>query len=157
MMSGTLRRAILGSVAFAATALMTVLPAHADFCVQLNGGSFSGDLGFFRFRGPLPTTAGYIVALRGRAAGLDPAFGTAVVARDGSYVELGVTFFVDASEGQFDVWFFPPGTRSGSGYANYGEYDVNQDVTATLVGCGHEPAPTRLRAPIQPNRRPHLR
>jgi hypothetical protein len=152
MQSSTLRRAILCTAAIAATALMTTSPAHADFCVRLNGGSFSGDLGFFRFRGTLPKTTGYIVALRGRAAGLDPAFGTAVVAKDGSYVELGVTFFVDATEGQFNVWFYPPGAKSGSGYANYGDYDVTQSVDATHVACSLEPSSSRFGPPIRPRR-----
>jgi hypothetical protein len=143
-------RSLLASAAFAATALMSAAPAHADFCIQLNGGSFSGDLGFFRFRGTIPTTAGHIVSLRGRAAGLDPAFGTAVVARDGSYTELGVTFFVDASEGQFNVWFTPPGANSGSGYADYGTYDVNQSVTATVTGCGKEPVTSRPPPSVRP-------
>lgn len=148
-----LRRAILCSAALAATMLTTAVPARADFCIQLNGDSFSGDLGFFRFRGPIPTTTGYITALRGRAAGLDPAFGTAVVAKDGSYVELGVTFFVDATEGQFDVSFFPPTAKNGSGYANYGGYDVTQNVDATRVACSLEPAARRRGPPVRRQRR----
>jgi hypothetical protein len=37
---------------FAATfvlAFAVATQAKADFCIQLNGGPFSGDLGFFRF------------------------------------------------------------------------------------------------------------
>ncbi len=53
-------------------ALTAAPPAYADFCLQLNGGSFSGDIGFFRFKKSRPTGSGAIVALKGRAAGLSP-------------------------------------------------------------------------------------
>ncbi|HEY1961909.1 MAG TPA: hypothetical protein VGG69_05795 [Rhizomicrobium sp.] len=140
MQSGTARhRNLVCFAAFAAITMLSAAPARADFCMQLNGGSFSGDLGFFRFQGRLPTAPGAMVALHGRAAGLDPVFGAATVPTDGSYVELGATFFIDATEGQFDVTFFPPGAKNGSGYADYGTYDVNQSVTAKIVHCGLEP------------------
>ena len=75
------------NLVFACTALpMFALPAQADFCMQLNGGAFSGDLGFFRFHGKMPTIPGKIMTLKGRVAGLSPVFGTAVVATDGTYV-----------------------------------------------------------------------
>jgi hypothetical protein len=91
-----------------AFAFATALPAQADFCLQLIGGVFSGDLGFFRFHGKMLTVPGKIMTLRGRVAGLSPVFGTATVATDGSYVELGATFFADAKEGQIEVTLFPP-------------------------------------------------
>jgi hypothetical protein len=120
-------------------AFATTVPARADFCIQLNGGSFGGDLGFFRFTGKLPKKPGRIVPLSGRAAGLDPVYGSATVATDGSYVELGATFFVDADQGQFDVTFAPPTSTQGSGYGDYGQYGTGQSVVADIVACDLEP------------------
>jgi hypothetical protein len=114
-------------------------PARADFCIQLNGAAFSGDLGFFRFDGKAPTQSGKMVPLAGRVAGLGPVFGTAVVAKDGSYLEIGATFFVDAEQGQFDVFFFPPTAKNGSGDGNYGTYGTGTGFTAKRVRCKKEP------------------
>ncbi len=128
----------LSTLAIAAT-LGVAAPASADFCMQLNGGSFSGDLGFFRFSKKRPTKKGAIVQLTGRVAGLSPVFGTAVVTKDGSSAEYAATFFADADEGQFDVYFGPPNSTSGSGYASYSVYGVGDSVTADIVSCGGEP------------------
>jgi hypothetical protein len=128
----------LSTLAMAAT-LGVAAPASADFCMQLTGGSFSGDLGFFRFSGKRPTKKGSIVQLKGRVAGLSPVFGTAVVTKDGVSAEYAATFFADAEEGQFDVVFGPPKSTSGSGYASYGLYNVSDAVTADIVSCGGEP------------------
>ena len=125
------------AVVFVLLAMAT--PARADFCVQLNGGSFSGDIGFFRFKGSLPKAKGGIVTLKGRAAGLSPAYGTATVAKDGTYVELGVSFFIDGDQGQFDVSFFPPTAVSGSGGGAYGAYGTGDALTAAIVNCATEP------------------
>jgi hypothetical protein len=130
--------AILCALAMAAT-LGVAAPASADFCMQLTGGSFSGDLGFFYFSGKRPTKKGSIVQLKGRVAGLSPVFGTAVVTKDGSGAEYAATFFADADEGQFDVSFGPPKSTSGSGYGGYGSYNVSESVTANIVSCGGEP------------------
>jgi hypothetical protein len=108
-------------------------------CIQLNGGPFSGDLGFFRFKGTLPSTAGAIVPATGRVAGLSPVFGTSVVAKDHTYLEIGATFFADATEGQIDVTFFPPGSRTGSGVGRYGAYGTSASFSATRVACTLEP------------------
>ncbi|HEY3303528.1 MAG TPA: hypothetical protein VGL70_08340 [Candidatus Binatia bacterium] len=121
-----------------ATTLITP-PAFADFCFQLNGGPFSGDIGFFRFKASRPKTAGKIETLRGRTAGLSPAFGTATVAKDGSFSEFAVTFFIDATQGQFDVSFFPPTATSGSGNGDYGAYGTTFGVTVNVVNCNLEP------------------
>jgi hypothetical protein len=129
---------ILSALVFAAT-LGVAAPASADFCIQLSGGSFSGDLGFFRFSGKRPTKKGSIVQLKGRVAGLSPVFGTAVVTKDGTSAEYGVTFFADADEGQFDIYFGPPNATSGSGYGSYGVYNVGDSVNASIVSCGGEP------------------
>lgn len=123
----------------AVTLLAIAAPARADFCIQLNGGSFSGDLGFFRFKGKLPKATGAIVALRGRGAGLSPVFGTATVAKDGTFVEVGATFFIDGDQGQFDVAFFPPTNTAGSGGGDYGAYGTGDSVTAAIVDCALEP------------------
>jgi hypothetical protein len=114
-------------------------PALADFCIQLNGGSFSGDIGFFRFKGSLPTEAKAIEPLAGRAAGLSPAFGSAIVAKDGTYVELGATFFIDGVQGQFDIAFSPPTSKKGAGGASFGEYGLADSVKAKIVSCSDEP------------------
>jgi hypothetical protein len=119
--------------------LVVAVPARADFCVQLNGGAFSGDLGFFRFKGALPKAKGAIVTLKGRAAGLSPAYGTAVVAKDGTFVELGVSFFVDGAQGQWVASFFPPTNVSGSGDGAYGAYGTGDSFTAAIVNCSLEP------------------
>jgi hypothetical protein len=118
---------------------LTTTPASADFCFQLDGGSFSGDIGFFRFNGARPVAPGQIVPLTGRAAGLSPAFGTATVGKDGSYAEYGATFFIDADQGQFDIAFLPPKSKSGSGRASFGVYGVSDSVTVTVVDCSDEP------------------
>ena len=133
------RNLVLACAVWPLFALATTLPAQADFCLQLNGGPFSGDLGFFRFKGSMPTTAGRIMTLKGRVAGLDPVFGTAVVATDGTYVELGATFFADADQGQIDVTFFPPNSARGSGYGDYGQYGTSASFDASIVACSLEP------------------
>lgn len=119
--------------------LAVAAPARAEFCIQLNGGSFSGAIGFFRFKGSVPKTKGAIVTLKGRAAGLSPAYGTATVAKDGTYVELGASFFIDGDQGQFDVSFFPPNAVTGSGGGAYGAYGTGDAVTAAIVDCSMEP------------------
>ena len=82
-------RAITLAIVFTGS-LCLATPASADFCLQMSGG-LSGDLGFFRFRGKLPKKAGNIEALHGRVAGLSPAFGTAIRAKDDSYTEVGAS------------------------------------------------------------------
>lgn len=119
--------------------LAVAAPARADFCVQLNGGSFSGAIGFLRFKGSVPKVKGSIVTLKGRAAGLSPAYGTATVAKDGTYVELGASFFIDGDQGQFDVSFFPPTATTGSGGGAYGAYGTGDALTAAIVSCTLEP------------------
>ncbi len=121
------------------TAARFTSTAGNSFCVQLSGGPFSGDLGFFRFTAKKPTAAGKIVGLSGRVAGLSPVFGTATVAKDGSYTEIGATFFADGDEGQIDVSFFPPKSATGSGYGDYGAYGTSSSVTAGIVSCSLEP------------------
>jgi hypothetical protein len=128
---------ILAAVTLAA--LTPAAPAYADFCLQLNGGPFSGDLGFFRFKKTRPTAPGAIVALKGRVAGLSPVFGTATVAKDGSFLEIGATFFADVTQGQIDVSFFPPNATSGSGSGSYGSYGTSQSFSAAVVSCNLEP------------------
>jgi hypothetical protein len=122
-----------------AIAAFASIPARADTCMQLDGAAFSGDLGFFRFKGDLPTDPGKIVALKGRIAGLSPVFGTATVAKDGSYVEVGATFFADATQGQIDLAFFPPANTTGSGDGNYGSYGTGTSFTVKRVSCAKEP------------------
>ncbi len=126
-------------IATAALALAVATPARADFCIQLSGGPFSGDLGFFRFKGTLPKGKGAVVTLKGRVAGLSPVFGTATVAKDGTFVEIGATFIADGTQGQIDVSFFPPTAAAGSGGGDYGAYGAGQAVTANIVACTLEP------------------
>lgn len=133
------RKCLFICAALPIIALALALPARADFCLQLNGTAFSGDLGFFRFHGTLPTTAGKMMTLKGRVAGLSPVFGTATVAKDGTYVELGATFFADGEQGQIDVTFFPPDSKRGSGYGNYGQYGTGTSFDASVVSCSLEP------------------
>lgn len=133
------RSVVLACTAVPIFAFVASVPARADFCMQLNGGSFTGDIGFFRFTGKMPKKPGQIVTLAGRAAGLDPVYGSATVATDGSYVEIGATFFIDADQGQIDVTFFPPKSQTGSGYGDYGEYGTGQSFDAAIVACDLEP------------------
>lgn len=119
--------------------LVAAIPARADTCMRLNGDAFSGDIGFFRFAGDLPTHHGDMVALQGRAAGVSPVWGSAVVAKDGSYLELGAMFFIDGVQGQIDVTFVPPRSKSGSGSGDYGQYGNGSNFTATIVKCVQEP------------------
>jgi hypothetical protein len=130
--------ALLAALAVFSAAKFTT-KGESGFCMQLNGGPFSGDLGFFRFNGGRPAASGKIVALTGRVAGLSPVFGTITVAKDGSFSELGATFFADADEGQFDVTFNPPKSTSGDGYGDYGTYGTAESVTADIVSCSLEP------------------
>jgi hypothetical protein len=134
-----LRRCLAAGLVAATMTAAGAAPAWADFCIQLNGGAFSGDIGFFRFKGSLPTEAKAIAPLAGRAAGLSPAYGTAVVGKDGTYTELGVSFFIDGVQGQFDVAFSPPTAKKGSGAASFGEYGLADDVKAKIVSCSLEP------------------
>jgi hypothetical protein len=120
------------------TAFALASPVRADWCLQV-GQPLGGALGFFRFVGPRPTAHGTIVPLTGRVAGMSPAFGTATVYKDGSGLELGVTFFADATEGQFDITLSPPLFRKGDGFASYGAYGVNRHATAKVVSCSQEP------------------
>lgn len=137
--AAALRRGAAAGILALGLAAAGASPAYADFCIQLTGGSFSGDIGFFRFKGSLPTDDGAIETLKGRAAGLSPAFGTAVVAKDGSYVELAATFFIDAVQGQFDIAFSPPDSKKGAGGASFGEYGLGDAVKAKVVSCSNEP------------------
>lgn len=131
--------ALAGAASLLTVSLLAATPARADYCFRLTGGSFSGDLGFLRFKGTRPTTPGQIVPISGRIAGLDPVFGAATVAKDGSNVEFGGTFFADATQGQFDFWINPPGGTTGSGYGSYGEYGLSDTVKAKQVNCANEP------------------
>ena len=117
-------------------------PATADFCVQVSGGPFSGDLGLFRFKGGLPKGKGSIKKLNGRVAGLSPVFGTATVYPDGSGTELGFTFFADATQGQVNVSIFGPTFTDGFGYGDYGAYGTGESVTATIIDCTCTPPAT---------------
>jgi hypothetical protein len=120
--------------------LSTTTPAFADFCIQLNGGSFSGDLGFFLFKGLRPTTNGAVVDLKGRVAGLSPVFGAATVAKDGSFLEIGATFFADGDQGQIDVTFFPKTGTTGTFGGAFNAYGTSGSTgTATVVNCNLEP------------------
>ena len=71
--------------------------------------------------------------------GSSPVFGTATVGKDGTFVEIGATFFADGTQGQIDVSFFPPTAAAGSGGGDYGAYGVVQAVTANIVACTLEP------------------
>jgi hypothetical protein len=139
------RNVQLKALTLAITLWATVIaaaPASADFCIRLSGGPFSGDIGFFRFTGVLPTKVGKMKALAGRAAGLSPVFGSATVVslgRESTQVEIGATFFIDATQGQFDVFLSGPTFTSGSGYGSYGQYGVNSSVSVSVVNCATEP------------------
>jgi len=118
--------------------LCVATPAAADFCLQMSG-ELSGDLGFFRFQGALPKKAGEMTRIHGRVAGLSPAFGAATRAKDGTFIEIGATFFADDEQGQFDIFLDPPGFTTGAGGAEYGNYGVNNAVTVAVVDCKLEP------------------
>lgn len=132
-------KSIWGCIAVCAVVLTAASPARADFCYQLEGGTFSGDLGFVRFQGAKPTLTGSMQAVAGRIAGLGPVFGTAIITKDGTTFEIGATFFVDAVQGQFDIAFNPPSAKTGSGYGDFGAYNINDSITATKVACSSEP------------------
>jgi len=132
-------KTLVAAISCTALLALTAAAARADFCMQLNGGPFSGDLGFFRFKGSAPKAKGAIKTLAGRVAGLSPVFGTATVARDGTFLEIAATFFADATEGQFDVSFFPATSKDGDGNGDYGAYGVGVGVTAKIVSCTLEP------------------
>jgi len=127
----TLATVLLGAVAPAA-------PASADWCIQLSG-ALSGAPGFFRFRASPPRKTGEVTALNGRVAGLSPVFGTAVRAKDNSFVEIGATFFSDMEQGQFDVTLDPPTFTTGSGGAELDSFGVDGAVTVAVVSCDLEP------------------
>lgn len=132
-----------GLAATAATALLALssAPAAADFCLQLNGGDFSGAIGFFRFDGPLPPgPADSMVPVAGRAAGTgEPVFGGAVINADGTSFQLGATFFIDNVQGQFSLGVSSV-TKTGSGHGHYGQYDLSgTSVQVKIVNCNKEP------------------
>lgn len=132
-------KALWGCATAVVLMIAAASPARADFCFQLTGGTFSGDLGFVRFLGPRPTLTGSMQNVTGRIAGLGPVFGSAIITKDGTTLEIGATFFVDAIQGQFDISFNPPSARNGSGYGDFGVYNINDAVTATKVACTSEP------------------
>jgi hypothetical protein len=118
--------------------------ASADFCLQFSGAScfLSGDLGFFRFKGKLPKKVKKFAPLHGRACGVGPAYGSAVLNTEGTLVEVGATFFCDADQGQISA-SFTPGSRIGDtsslAYASYGSHGLATSCTAVLVDCDLEP------------------
>jgi len=118
--------------------------ASADFCLQFSGAScdLSGDLGFFRFKGKLPKKVKKLAALHGRACGVGPAYGSAIVNTEGTAVEIGATFFCDGEQGQISA-SFTPGSRIGDTssptYASYGIHGIASSCTATIVDCDLEP------------------
>jgi hypothetical protein len=117
--------------------------ASADTCIQISGAScdLSGDLGFFRFKGKLPKKAKKFVALHGRACGVGAAFGTAVVNTEATGVAVAATFFCDAEQGQFDLFFSVGATLgdTGFGYASYGAYGLGSSCDGEIVDCALEP------------------
>ena len=118
--------------------------ASADFCIQISGASchLSGDLGFFRFKKKLPKNVKKFVALHGRACGVGPAYGTAIMNTEGTGVEIGATFFCDAEQGQFSA-LFTPGSRIGDtsslAYASYGSHGLATSCSVEIVDCDLEP------------------
>jgi hypothetical protein len=66
-------------------------------------------------------------------------FGTATVAKDGSFSEIGASFFADTVQGQIDVSFFPPTAATGSGSGDYGAYGTGVPVIPAIVDCATEP------------------
>jgi hypothetical protein len=118
--------------------------ASADFCIQISGATcdLSGTLGFFHFKKKLPKKVKKFVALHGRACGVGPAYGTAIVNTEGDGVEMGVTFFCDAEQGQFTA-FFAPGSQIGDTsslvYASYGSHGLGTSCDAEIVDCDLEP------------------
>ena len=136
--ASVLRRSCLAAAALLA---LSAAPASADFCLQLNGGDFSGAIGFFRFDGPLPPgPADSMVPVAGRAAGTgEPVFGGAVINPDGTSFQLGATFFIDNVQGQFSLGISSV-TKQGSGHGRYGEYGIGgSSVQAKIVNCSKEP------------------
>lgn len=131
-----------GVVAASLTLLaLSAAPASADFCLQLNGGDFSGDIGFFRIAGPLPPgPANSMVPVAGRAAGTgEPVFGGAVINSDGISFQLGATFFIDNVQGQFSLGVSSE-TKKGSGHGRYGEYGIGgSSFQVKIVNCNKEP------------------
>ena len=118
--------------------------ASADFCIQISGASchLSGDLGFFRFKKKLPKNVKKFVALHGRACGVGPAYGTAIMNTEGAGVEMGVTFFCDGQQGQFTAFFAPGsgvGDTSSLVYASYGSHGIASSCDAEIVDCDLEP------------------
>jgi hypothetical protein len=116
----------------------------ADTCIELTGPSCPVDgFGFLRFKGKLPK-AGKIVPIHGRFCGFGSATGTAVAHPEGFMMEIGVNFFCDAEQGQFEIfWDLEPGMpivpTAGYGYAAYGEYGVFNSCDAAIVDCSNEP------------------
>ncbi len=137
--ASVLHRAGLAAAAGVLLALPSA-PAAADFCLQLNGGDFSGDIGFFRFDGPLPPgKANAMVPMAGRAAGTgEPVFGGAVINSDGTSFQLGATFFIDDTQGQFSLGVSTV-TKQGSGRGRYGAYDLGGSFQVKIVSCNKEP------------------
>jgi hypothetical protein len=139
--ASVLHRAGLPAIAAATLLGFSSAPAAADFCLQLNGGDFSGDIGFFRFDGPLPPgKPNSMVPMAGRAAGTgEPVFGGAVINADGTSFQLGATFFIDNVQGQFSLGVSSV-TKTGSGHGRYGAYDIGgSSFQVKIVNCNKEP------------------
>jgi hypothetical protein len=139
-----------GSLIVGALALLIAAPvaARADWCLNLTGSTtsfpFPSSGLFVHFKGYLPKRPGQMVPLTGRIDGRNggPVFGTAVVHRDGSQIEIAATFFEDAMPGQFWMAMDAPFTSGvfGYGYGDYQTYGVNgSSGQGTVVSCSAEP------------------
>jgi hypothetical protein len=128
-------------IGLAAAALLglSAVPAAADFCIRLDGGDFSGDIGFFRFAGKVPTEPKAMLSMAGRAAGTgEPVFGSAVTDNKGKNFQLGATFFIDGEQGQFTLSMNVK-SGTGEGRGRYGEYGTGSFFDAEIVSCSEEP------------------
>jgi hypothetical protein len=108
-------------------------------CRHPNGGPFSGDLGFFASKARCPRERRCCHA-QGQSGGPQSGIRDTRVAKDGTFVEIGATFFADGTQGQIDVSFSPPTAAAGSGGGDYG-YGAGQAVNANIVACTLEPQP----------------
>lgn len=124
---------------FAAT--LSATSHAADTCIQISGDDFSGDMGFLRIKGKLSKAKGTIKSVSGRIAGVEPISGTLVVDKSSSvsYMELGLTVWIEGTPGVIAVVLYPPDFKSGYAYGAYGEFTTYSSNDAQVVSCNLEP------------------
>ena len=135
-------RMVMVGVLFSAFVLASAPASARDMCLQFSGQDcdFTGQAGFFRFKGKLPRNKKKFVPVHGRNAGITGVYGTATMDTEESMISLTASFTQDAVFGTIDVFIDPAnlnGTHFGS--SSYGDIGLGQSCDVDIVDCDLEP------------------